>query len=80
MHACYKGSRFVQSALWFVLCAASWRSDPVKVWLLKAAEACARQVRTHGVDLLQRVWDARGKLGPVAGLQAVLRVWCGSFF
>ena len=40
MHACDQGSRFVQSALWFVLCAASWRSDPVKVWLIKAAEAC----------------------------------------
>jgi hypothetical protein len=72
MHACYKGSRFVQASLWFVLCAASWRSDPVKVWMTKAAEACARQVRTHGLDLLQRVWEAGGRLGPVAGLQAVL--------
>ena len=68
MHACYKGSRFVQSSLWFVLCSASWRSDPVKVWMIKAADACARQARTHGLELVQRVWDARGKLGPVAGL------------
>ena len=72
MHACYKGSRFVQASLWFVLCAASWRSDPVKVWMIKAAEACARQARTHGLDLMQRVWEAGGRLGPVAGLQAVL--------
>ena len=73
MHAYYKGSRFVQASLWFVLCAASWRSDPVKkVWMIKAAEACARQARTHGLDLMQRVWEAGGKLGPVAGLQAVL--------
>ncbi len=69
MHACYKGSRFVQTLLWFVLCSASWRSDQVKVWMIKAAEACARQARTHGLELVQRVWDARGKLGPVAGLQ-----------
>jgi hypothetical protein len=72
MHACYKGSRFAQSSLWFVLCADTWRSDPVKVWMVKAAEACARQARNYGLDLLQRVWEAKGKNGPVAGLQAVL--------
>ena len=71
LHACYKGSRFVQAALWFVFCAGSWRSDPVRVWLIKAAEACARQVSIHGVDLVRRVWDCSGKLGPVAGLKAM---------
>ena len=46
------------------------------VWLIKAAEACARQVSLHGLDLVRRVWEAGGSNGPVAGLRAVLH-FCG---
>ena len=52
-----------------VFCPRSWRSDPVKTLVIKAAEACTR----HGEELVRRVWENGGRLGPVAGLKAVLR-------
>ena len=76
LHACYKGSRFVQGALWFVFCADSWRSDPVKVWLVKAAEACSRQLLAHGEQLVREVWESGNATGPIAGLKAIL-LHCG---
>ena len=74
--ACYKGSRFVQTALWFVFCARTWRSDPMKVWVIKAAEAVARQCAVHGLEAVQEVWAAKPRGGPVAGLKTLLTA-CG---
>ena len=42
------------------------------VWVLKAADACARQTRTHGPEAVQKVWNTKGKDGPVAGLKVLL--------
>lgn len=71
LHACYRGSRFMQAALWFVFAARTWRSDPVKVWCVKAAEAVARQVANRGRDVVGQVWQS-SKDGPVAGLKFLL--------
>ena len=73
MHACYKGSSFVQPALWFTLCAKSWRCDPLKVWVVRSAEACARQVRRHGLAAVKQVWAHTNSQGPIACLRVLLR-------
>ena len=73
LHACYKGSRFAQAALWFTFCATTWKCDPAKVWGVKAAEAVARQVAQKGLEAVRCVWEAETRDGPVAGLKAVLR-------